>query len=75
MMRLWGFSFAEVLFIASALAPAALLTVNLDGGADYTDIQAAIDASNESRQSVILVAGSPEPRPFLSLVLGFHGSL
>ena len=45
MMRLWGFSFAGVLFIASAPSPAATLTVDLNDGADFTDIQSAIDAA------------------------------
>src|SRR5512143_1556957 len=41
-----AFAFGSAVF-ASSLSPAATLTVDLNGGADYTDIQAAIDAAKD----------------------------
>ena len=36
-----------VTVVSAQVAPAATLTVDLNGGADYTDIQAAIDAAKD----------------------------
>ncbi|MDD1771056.1 MAG: hypothetical protein LUO79_08225, partial [Methanomassiliicoccales archaeon] len=43
MLKMFAFLFVSL--IVTALSPAATLTVDLNGGSDYADIQAAIDAA------------------------------
>jgi 7,8-dihydropterin-6-yl-methyl-4-(beta-D-ribofuranosyl)aminobenzene 5'-phosphate synthase len=47
MIRLQGAILAVVVSFAATSATAATLTVDLNGGADYTDIQSAIDAAKD----------------------------
>jgi hypothetical protein len=54
--RLRGFSIAVLTFCLLSSLSAATLTVDLNGGADYTDIQAAIDAAADG-DSVLVHPG------------------
>jgi len=45
MVRFWGLIFGIGMIVSCGIGTAVTLTVDLKGGADYTDIQSAIDAA------------------------------
>ena len=53
MHRIQDLALAFIFLLIISPLPAATLTVDLDGGADYTDIQSAIDAAKDGDTVVI----------------------